>query len=124
MSRKMVFIFILLAVAVFVSVSCTAKKNTAVAMNEGYIERYQWDVDVSKNADGRTQDANISSAIMLKFAKDDLISTSRINVDTTNGSVTLNGQVTSQQKADRAMELGRSVEGVKRVRSNLIVQNQ
>lgn len=124
MSKKMVFIFILLAVAVFVSVSCTAKQNTAVAMNEGFIERYQWDVDVSKNADGRTRDANISSAIMLKFANDDLISTSRINVDTTNGSVTLNGQVSTQPKADRAMELGRSVEGVKRVRSNLIVQNQ
>ncbi len=124
MNKKMVFIFILLAVAVLVSVSCTAKKNTAVAMNEGLIERYQWDVDVSKNSDGRTQDANISSAIMLKFANDDLISSSRINVDTTNGSVTLNGKVTSQLKADRAMELGRSVEGVKRVRSNLMVQNQ
>ena len=124
MNKKMVFMFILLALAVFVSVSCTAKRNTAVAMNEGFIERYQWDVDVSKNADGRTQDANISSAIMLKFASDDLISTSRINVDTTNGSVTLNGTVSAQLKADRAMELGRSVEGVKRVRSNLIVQNQ
>ena len=124
MNKKMVFIFILLAMAVLVSVGCTAKKNTAVAMNEGLIERYQWDVDVSENADGRTQDANISSAIMLKFANDDLISSSRINVDTTNGSVTLNGKVSTQLKADRAMELGRSVEGVKRVRSNLIVQNQ
>jgi osmotically-inducible protein OsmY len=124
MNKKMVFIFILLALAVLISVGCTAKRNTAVAMNEGLIERYQWDVDASKNADGRTQDANISSAIMLKFAKDDLISSSRINVDTTNGSVTLNGKVSSQLKADRAMELGRSVEGVKRVRSNLIVQNQ
>lgn len=124
MNKKMVFIFILLALAVLVSVGCTAKKNTAVAMNEGLIERYQWDVDSSENADGRTQDANISSAIMLTFAKDDLISSSRINVDTTNGAVTLNGKVTSQLKADRAMELGRSVEGVKRVRSNLIVENQ
>lgn len=124
MNKKMVFIFILLTLAVLISVGCTAKRNTAVAMNEGLIERYQWDVDASKNADGRTQDANISSAIMLKFAKDDLISSSRINVDTTNGSVTLNGKVSTQLKADRAMELGRSVEGVKRVRSNLIVQNQ
>jgi osmotically-inducible protein OsmY len=124
MNKKMVFIFILLALAVLVSVGCTAKRNTAVAMNEGLIERYQWDVDTSENADGRTQDANLSSAIMLKFANDDLISSSRINVDTTNGSVTLNGKVSTQLKADRAMELGRSVEGVKRVRSNLIVQNQ
>ena len=122
--KKMVFIFILLALAVLISVGCTAKRNTAVAMNEGLIERYQWDVEASENTDGRTQDANISSAIMLKFAKDDLISSSRINVDTTNGSVTLNGKVSSQLKADRAMELGRSVEGVKRVRSNLIVENQ
>lgn len=124
MNKKMVFIFILLTLAVLISVGCTAKRNTAVAMNEGLIERYQWDVDVSENAVGRTQDANISSAIMLKFAKDDLLSSSRINVDTTNGSVSLNGKVSTQLKADRAMELGRSVEGVKRVRSNLIVENQ
>jgi osmotically-inducible protein OsmY len=124
MNKKMFLIFILLTLAVLISVGCTAKRNTAVAMNEGLIERYQWDVDVSENAAGRTQDANISSAIMLKFAEDDLISSSRINVDTTNGSVTLNGKVSTQLKADRAMELGRSVEGVKRVRSNLIVQNQ
>ena len=124
MNKKMVYIFILLALAVLISVGCTAKRNTAVAMNEGLVERYQWDVDASKNADGRTQDANISSAIMLTFAKDDLISSSRINVDTTNGAVTLNGKVSTQLKADRAMELGRSVEGVKRVRSNLIVESK
>jgi osmotically-inducible protein OsmY len=122
--KKMVFIFILLALAVLISVGCTTKRNTAVAMNEGVIEKYQWDVDTSKNADSRTDDANISSAIMVKFAKDDLLSSSRINVDTTNGSVTLNGKVSTQLMADRAMELGRSVEGVKRVRSNLIVENQ
>ena len=124
MNKKMVYIFILLALAVLISVGCTAKRNTAVAMNEGLVERYQWDVDASENADGRTQDANISSAIMLTFAKDDLISSSRINVDTTNGAVTLNGKVSTQLKADRAMELGRSVEGVKRVRSNLIVESK
>jgi osmotically-inducible protein OsmY len=124
MNKNIVFIFILLTLAVLISVGCTAKKNTAVAMNEGVIERYQWDVDTSKNADSRTDDANISSAIMVKFAKDDFLSSSRINVDTTNGSVTLNGKVSTQLIADRAMELGRSVEGVKRVRSNLIVENQ
>ena len=124
MNKKMVFIFVLLALAVLVSVSCTAKRNTSVGMNEGLIEKYQWDVDVSENVDGRTNDANISSAIMLKFEQDDLISSSRINVDTTNGSVTLNGKVSTQPKADRALQLARSVEGVKRVRSNLSVENQ
>ncbi|HEY7162590.1 MAG TPA: hypothetical protein VH815_15110, partial [Acidobacteriota bacterium] len=81
MNKNIVFIFILLTFAILISVGCTAKKNTVVAMNEGLVERYQWEVDVSKNSDGRTQDANISSAIMLKFANDDLISSSRINVD-------------------------------------------
>jgi osmotically-inducible protein OsmY len=123
MNKKMVCMFILLALAVLVSVNCTAKKNTNVGMNEGLVESYQW-VDLSENADGRTDDAIISSAIMLKFEEDDLISSSRINVDTTNGSVTLNGKVSIQLKVDRAMQLARSVEGVKRVRSNLTVQNQ
>jgi hyperosmotically inducible periplasmic protein len=124
MNKNIVFIFILLTLAGLISVGCTAKRNTVVAVNEGLVERYQWDVDVADNSDGRTQDANISSAIMLKFANDDLISSSRINVDTINGTVTLSGKVSTQPKVDRAMELGRSVEGVKRVRSNLIVQNQ
>ncbi|HSE43503.1 MAG TPA: BON domain-containing protein [Acidobacteriota bacterium] len=124
MNKKMVFIFVVLALAVLVSLSCTTKRNTAAALNEGTIEKFQWGFDVSENADGRTNDANISSAIMLKFANDDLLSSSRINVDTTNGSVTLSGKVKTQLKVDRAMELGRSVEGVRRVRSNLIVQEQ
>ncbi len=124
MNKKMVFVFILLALAVLVSVNCTSQRNVSVGMNEGLIEKYQWDVVVSENVDGRTNDANISSAIMLKFEQDDLISSSRINVDTTNGSVTLSGKVSIQPKADRALQLARSVEGVKRVRSNLSVENQ
>ena len=122
MNKKIVFMFILLALAVLVSTSCMAKRNIGVAMSEGTIERYQWDVDESENADGRTQDASITSAIKMKFAEDDLVSSSKINVDTTNGSVTLNGKVSSQLKVDRAMQLGRSVKGVKLVRSNLTLQ--
>lgn len=122
MNKKIVFMFILLALAVVVSMSCMAKRNI-VAMQEGTIERYEWDVDESENADGRIQDATITSAIKMKFAEDKLVSSSRINVDTTNGSVTLNGKVSSQEKVDRAIQLGRSVEGVKLVRSNLSIQS-
>lgn len=123
MNSKKVFLFVLLTLLVLVSGNCVAKRNTGVAMNEGVIERYQWNVDESDDADGRTEDARITSAIKMKFANDVLLSSSKINVDTINGSVTLNGEVSSQIKADHATQLGRSVDGVKRVRSNLIVQN-
>jgi len=120
---KRVFIVVLLALAVLVSGSCMAKRITTVAMNEGVIEKYQWNNDESENGDSRTEDARITSAINIKFKKDVILSSSKINVDTVNGSVTLNGEVSTQLKADHAVQLGRSVEGVKRVRSNLVVQN-
>lgn len=67
------------------------------------------------------EDASITAEIKLKFAKDDLVKASSIDVDTNNGVVTLNGTVTSQAEADRAVELTHRVEGVKNVRSKLIV---
>lgn len=113
---KRVFVFILLALAVLVSGSCMAKRNTKVAFSEG-VEKYQWNIDASEKGDSRNEDARITSAIKSSFAKDALLSSSSINVDPVNGSVTLNGEVSSQIKADHAVQLGRSVHGVKRLHS-------
>ena len=122
MNKNIVLIMVVSALAVLSFASCTAKSNTGVRMNEGDIERYQWSADESENADGRIEDARVSTMVKMELAKDKLVSSSNINVDTTNGSVTLNGKVSSKKKADRAVEITRSIQGVKRVRSKLIVE--
>ena len=117
---KKVFVSIVLTLAALTALSCTVKRDVAVT-NEDFIEKFSWGGQFSADSTHQVQDADISSAIKLKFSEDGLISGSNINVDTTNGSVTLNGRVSNQEKADRALQIGRSVEGVKRVQSNLIV---
>jgi hyperosmotically inducible protein len=118
----MVLIVIVSALAVLLYASCTARRNIGIGMNEGVIEQYRWNVDESENTEGRIEDARITTMVKMALAKDELVSSSNINVDTTNGSVTLNGKVSSHRKADRAVEIARSIEGVKRVRSKLIVE--
>lgn len=75
-----------------------------------------------QKASRTVEDAGITTEINLKFAKDDLVKALSIDVDTTDGFVTLKGTVASQAEADRAVQLSREVEGVKQVRSKLIVQ--
>jgi osmotically-inducible protein OsmY len=79
-------------------------------------------VDATKEAGETVEDGSITAAVKMRFANDELVSASRIDVDTSNGIVTLNGTVDSQAEADRAVQLAQTVNGVKNVRSNLIVQ--
>jgi len=66
-------------------------------------------------------DTAITSNINSRFVADDLVSAFDVNVDTYRGVVTLYGNVPSQQAAQRAVELARSVRGVTRVQSKLTV---
>jgi hyperosmotically inducible protein len=67
-------------------------------------------------------DANISSAIKMKFATDELLSDSDINIDTDRGNVTLKGKLKTLAEANRAIQLGRSVSGVRSVHSDFNVK--
>jgi osmotically-inducible protein OsmY len=71
-----------------------------------------------------TDDPTTTSAIKMKFARDKMVDAFDINVDTNDGNVTLTGTVNSKAEADRAIELARSVEGVKSVKSNLTIKNR
>ncbi len=66
-------------------------------------------------------DASITTGVKTKFIHDKRVDALDINVDTFNGVVTLNGSVPSKRVKDRAIQIARSVKGVKRVRSKLIV---
>jgi osmotically-inducible protein OsmY len=120
MKYKMHSSLLIFAFAVFAFAGCATTRNMGIANQEGAIVRPPMMVENLDSADQRV-DADISSAIRQKFAADGLLSDSNINVDTTGGRVTLKGKVDTQAGADRALQLGRSVDGVKSVRSSLTV---
>jgi len=112
-----------IALAGFISASCTTTKNTGTAIKEGATETGQQVGQKTADAGKKIHDASISAAIKMKFANDELVSASNIDVDTSYGRVTLNGTVASQEEANRAVKIGRSVDGVKSVQSKLIYPN-
>ena len=121
MKRKMLYCFLLFFVfAVCFLAGCATTRTSGIGNQEGAIEPTSTNMQTRDSID-QTSDANISSAIRRKFLVDGL-SASDINIDTTRGRVTLSGKVRSQLEVDRAMQLGRSVDGVKSVRSSLILK--
>lgn len=105
----------LICLVALMSSRCTATKNTGVAVGEGAKEAAQ---QVNQTA----TDASITAAVKMKMADDPMVSASEINVDTTDGNVTLNGTVQNSSEAGKAVSLAKSVDGVKSVKSNLVVR--
>jgi osmotically-inducible protein OsmY len=64
-------------------------------------------------------DAAITSEVKTKFLAEPGVSGLNINVDTTNGVVTLKGTVKTKAEADKAMMIARQSKGVKRVVNDL-----
>ena len=68
-----------------------------------------------------TADARTTGAIKVKLAADPDLSALQISVDTTAGVVTLAGRVKSPELVDKAVNLAKSVDGVREVKSTLQV---
>ncbi len=67
-------------------------------------------------------DTVITTKVKALLAEDDFLKSFKISVETYKGTVQLSGFVNSQQAAERAVELTRSVEGVGSVKNDLIVK--
>jgi BON domain-containing protein/PRC-barrel domain protein len=67
-------------------------------------------------------DASITAAVKTKLAGTSPATLLKVDVDTTNGIVQLNGTVDSDKTRQRATEIARQVDGVRRVVNNLKVQ--
>jgi osmotically-inducible protein OsmY len=67
-------------------------------------------------------DATITAAVKRRLAGEGIATLVKINVDTNQGTVHLNGTVDSPASKERAAELARQVEGVRQVVNNLKVQ--
>ena len=69
-------------------------------------------------------DATITAAVKAKLVGEKTANLTRIDVETTNQVVTLNGIVESVDQKAKAEQLARQVGGVKSVNNNLQVQKQ
>jgi osmotically-inducible protein OsmY len=69
-------------------------------------------------------DTTITTSIKAKLTAEKAANFTRIDVDTTNQVVTLNGVVESADQKAKAEQLARQVSGVKSVKNNLQVQKQ
>lgn len=66
-------------------------------------------------------DPMLTAKVKSSLLADPSVGGLKIDVDSANGTVTLNGNVKSQAEADRAVQLATATEGVKSVQSNLTV---
>ncbi|HHY84315.1 MAG TPA: BON domain-containing protein [Verrucomicrobia bacterium] len=69
-----------------------------------------------------TADSRVTAAIKAKLVRDPDLSAWNISVDTTEGTVTLAGSVSSPEDVGKAMALAMETDGVKRVISTLQVK--
>ncbi|WP_038065554.1 BON domain-containing protein [Thermodesulfovibrio thiophilus] len=67
-------------------------------------------------------DSTITTEINMKIMEDSELQYLKINVDTFQGHVTLTGTVPSKEAADRLVKIARGVDGVKTVKTNLIIK--
>lgn len=68
-------------------------------------------------------DPLVTAKVKTRIIKDDLLDKSDVNVDSdADGLVTLRGTVTSEAAKNRALELARTTEGVRKVKDDLTVK--
>ena len=69
-------------------------------------------------------DRTITASVKSKLVADHAANLTRVDVDTTNRVVSLNGVVESPDQKQRAEELATQVSGVRRVDNNLQIQRR
>ena len=77
-----------------------------------------------KSAGTNIDDAGITASVKSKLVAEKAANLTRVDVDTNNGTVYLNGTVDSPEQKSRAEQLAWQAKGVKRVVNNLQVQKK
>ena len=67
-------------------------------------------------------DSVITAKVKSLLAEDDFLKSFQIGVESFKGTVQLSGFVNSQKAIDKAVEIARSVKGVKSIKNDLIVK--
>jgi osmotically-inducible protein OsmY len=117
----------LVAVAVLTVTAACGRTNNAVGENRpdgAAVNRAAQVTNSSDNKEMAASDTAVTTQVQAKFLNDPMIKARRINVQTQEGGVTLSGSVMSKAESDKAEELAKDTEGVKRVVNNLIVETR
>ena len=99
----------------------SAMQNAETKMEQGAANAEATAKDAANTAKGAIDDATITAQVNAGLAKDPDLSALKINVDTVNGKVTLNGPAPSTVARDRAETIAKSVTGVTSVNNQLVV---
>jgi osmotically-inducible protein OsmY len=96
-----------------------AAKDAAAKIDEKTDRAQKKAGDAAERTGEVIGDAAITTAVKTKFLADTAVSGLRIDVDTTDGVVTLRGTVPNAAEKARAIELARDTKGVKSVKDQL-----
>jgi osmotically-inducible protein OsmY len=77
-----------------------------------------------KDGPGVMDDAAITTKIKTEYAKDKLVSATKIKVDTNKGVVQLSGVAKSKAEADKAAEIAKNTKGVTSVKNDIKVETK
>ena len=99
----------------------SAMQSAETKMEQGAANAEAKAKDAANTAKGAIDDATLTAQVNAGLAKDPDLSALKINVDTVNGKVTLNGPAPSTVARDRAETIAKSVTGVTSVNNQLVV---
>ncbi|MGN8002182.1 BON domain-containing protein [Acidovorax sp. 22279] len=98
-----------------------AMQNAETKMEQGAANAEATAKQAANSAKGVIDDATITAQVSAGLAKDPDLSAVKINVDTVNGKVTLNGPAPSTVARERAETIAKGVSGVTSVNNQLVV---
>jgi hyperosmotically inducible periplasmic protein len=98
-----------------------AAKDAGNAMKDATRDAQASGSQASTTMGEKVDDAMITTSVNASLAKDPDLSAIKINVDTKDGVVTLNGPAPTAAAKDKAAELAKQVKGVASVNNQLVV---
>ena len=98
----------------------SAMQSAETKMEQGAAHAEATAKDATNTARGAIDNATITAQVDAGLAKDPDLSALKINVETVNGKVTLNGPAPSTVARDRAEAIAKSVTGVTSVNYQLV----
>lgn len=78
--------------------------------------------EAASKAGEKLDDVSITTSVSSEIAKDSDLSVFKINVDTKNGAVTLNGSAPTEAAREKAGNIAKAVKGVQSVDNKLVVK--
>lgn len=99
-----------------------AAKDAGNAMKEASKGAQATGSQASTTLGEKMDDVTITATVSTGLAKDPDLSAIKINVDTKDGAVTLNGPAPSAAAKDKATEIAKQVKGVTSVNNQLVVK--